>query len=247
MSEPKTSLRQAKKEESNLESFLRIAGYEPGKPTRFVSIEELKEQNKDLIFNNGGPWCRFDGSFGKKYKAVKVFSNLRIQYSWDPEDDEKQAIGQEVSQFPKKKVSGNPIAYLKVVGEKSFEQTTRAIRKDIRDVLIKQPCVVCGSSSSLEIDHKNGLYNNPRVLNLKTQVVEDFQTLCKHCNDQKRQTYKWQTKHNKRYPAELIPMLAALKISYTEGNETLNKDDPDAMIGTFWYDPVAFLSSCKKS
>jgi hypothetical protein len=53
MTEPKTSLRQAKKEESNLESFLRIAGYEKGKPTRFVSIEELKEQNRYLIFNNG--------------------------------------------------------------------------------------------------------------------------------------------------------------------------------------------------
>jgi hypothetical protein len=155
-------------------------------------------------------------------------------------------IEEEVSHFSKKKVTGNPIAYLKIVGEKPCEPSSRAIRKDIRHVLSKQPCVVCGSSSVIEIDHKNGLYNNPRVLNLKTQTIDDFQPLCKHCNDQKRQTYKWQTANNKRYPADLIPMLADLQFSYTQGNETFRKDDPDAMVGTFWYDPVAFMKECKK-
>ena len=39
-------------------------------------------------------------------------------------------------------------------------------------------CIVCGSASDIVIDHKNDLYNDPRVLNSDTQVPDDFQTLC---------------------------------------------------------------------
>lgn len=56
---------------------------------------------------------------------------------------------------------------------------------------------ICGSKSHLVTDHKNDLYNDIRVLNSKTQTVDDFQCLCNHCNLQKRQISK-QTKIEKK-------------------------------------------------
>ena len=54
----------------------------------------------------------------------------------------------------------------------------RPIRDDIRKALKDQPCVVCGSRSSIVLDHKNDLYNDPRVLDTATQTIDDFQPLC---------------------------------------------------------------------
>ena len=57
----------------------------------------------------------------------------------------------------------------------------------------------------------------------------------------KRQTYVWQKKNNKRYPATNIPMLLHYGIKYVEGDETYDPKDPNAMVGTYWYDPVEFM------
>lgn len=47
------------------------------------------------------------------------------------------------------------------------------------------PCVWCGSTSYMVTDHKNDLYNDPCVLDCKTQTRDDFQSSCTHCNLQK--------------------------------------------------------------
>ena len=67
------------------------------------------------------------------------------------------------------------------------EVILRPIRIDIRKALSKCPCAHCGSSAGVVIDHKNDMYNDPRVLCVKTQFLSDFQALCTHCNLQKRQ------------------------------------------------------------
>jgi hypothetical protein len=135
---------------------------------------------------------------------------------------------------------GNGIEFLRIIGINIIdEKTTRSIRSDIKIHFKNKCCVVCGNSKT-EIDHKNGLYNNPRVNKTETQTIDDFQALCKHCNDQKRQTYVWQKKHNKRYPATEIPMFLYFGIQYTEGDESFDPHDPNAMIGTYWYDPIDF-------
>ena len=46
--------------------------------------------------------------------------------------------------------------------------------QDIKDYYKQKPCVVCGKKTNIQIDHKNGLYNNPRVNNTKTQKREEF-------------------------------------------------------------------------
>ena len=122
---------------------------------------------------------------------------------------------------------------------------TRPIRDDISKYHKKNGCVVCGSMSDLVADHKNDLYNDPRVLDTKTQTIDDFQCLCNHCNLQKRQIAKKTLETGERYGATNIPSLAIFGIDFIEGDKTFNKDDKNAMIGTYWYDPIKFMNYIK--
>ena len=40
-------------------------------------------------------------------------------------------------------------------------------------------------------------------------------------------------------------MLKVFGINFINGDETYNPDDVDAMKGTYWYDPVAFMKGIK--
>ena len=101
----------------------------------------------------------------------------------------------------------------------------RPIRDDIHKYHKSTSCVVCGSQSDLVTDHKNDLYNDDRVLDIKTQTKEDFQCLCNHCNLQKRQIAKKTIETGKRYGATNIPSLAVFGIDFIEGDETFDKDN----------------------
>ena len=107
----------------------------------------------------------------------------------------------------------------------------RTIREDIRKFHILTGCLVCGSHSALVIDHKNDLYNDPRVLSPTTQTTEDFQCLCTHCNLQKRQVCKRTKESGLRYKATNIPQLIMFGIDFIEGDETFDSKDPNAMVG----------------
>lgn len=122
----------------------------------------------------------------------------------------------------------------------------RPIRDDIHKYHKSQGfCVVCGSQSYLVTDHKNDLYNDARVLDKKTQTKEDFQCLCNHCNLQKRQILKKTMETGKRYGATNIPSLSGFGIDFIEGDETFDKNNVNAMVGTYWYDPVKFMDYIK--
>ena len=123
---------------------------------------------------------------------------------------------------------------------------TRPIRTDIRKHHKKNGCVVCGSHSDLVTDHKNDLYNNPLVLNTKTQTIDDFQCLCNHCNLQKRQVSKKTKEIGKRIGATTIPTYAVFGIDFVEGDETFDEKDINAMVGTYWYDPVEFAKKIRE-
>ena len=107
-------------------------------------------------------------------------------------------------------------------------------------------CVVCGSHSDLVTDHKNDLYNDSRVLNLATQTVDDFQCLCNHCNLQKRQVSKVTKEKGCRVGATTIPSLAIWGVDFVSGDETFDDSDVNAMVGTYWYDPVEFMIKLKQ-
>jgi len=224
---------------SNIHKFLQLAQYDNvSKRSRLVCCDEFTGDYQTLENKNGGGWCRLDGSFGKKYKVFTVKKNGTIKYSWDPSEEEIAEIRQMIP--PNNGGSGNAIHYIMVYGEQNLS-SARPISQAIRDALCKQPCVACGSNSNIEIDHKNGLYNDPRVLSAQTQTVDDFQPLCKHCNDQKRQTIKKMKETGVRHSACDIPSLRMLGFDYVGGDTSYDINDPNTMVGTYWYDPVAFM------
>ncbi len=68
----------------------------------------------------------------------------------------------------------------------------QSIRQDIKNYYSQQCCAMCGArgnseNTQIEIDHKDGRKDDSRVSDLNTQTFDDFQALCKACNDKKRQ------------------------------------------------------------
>ena len=228
---------------SNISRFLELSQYNPEtKRSRMVCCDEFTGDYQYLENKNGGSWCRFDGSFGKKYKVVTVKKNGRVKYSWDPEDTEIEEIQ---TMIPPSDGVGIWIHHIMIYGEQNLD-SSRPIGQSVRDALSAGPCVSCGTNSNIEIDHKNGLYNDPRVLTLTGQTVDDFQPLCKHCNDQKRQTYKKMKETGIRYRATSIPALKMFGIDYIAGDASYDINDPNTMIGTYLYDPVEFMTVLAK-
>ncbi len=130
----------------------------------------------------------------------------------------------------------------------------RTIRKDINDYYKKQPCTLCGSNSSLVVDHKNDLYNDPRVLNTKTQTLEDFQTLCNHCNLQKRQICKKEKETGLLYSALNIPFIQPFKNEFfvVDGkfiweNAKLDTNDINCKSNSFWTDIPKHMEKIRDS
>lgn len=141
------------------------------------------------------------------------------------------------------KKEGNKVIKIKLNGfdkENNNFNKKRPIRKDIINYYKNKTCVVCGSNSSLVTDHKNDLSNDTRVLNAETQTIDDFQSLCTHCNLQTREICKKTIETNKRYGATNIPSLKIFGIDFIEGDENFDKNDINAMKGTYWYDPIEF-------
>jgi len=140
------------------------------------------------------------------------------------------------------------ITALRTVGfsDNHLYGASRPIRKDIHTHHKAIGCVVCGSHSDLVTDHKNDLYNDPRVLDAKTQTLDDFQCLCNHCNLQKRQVSKTTKETGVRFSAMRIPSLAIWGVGFVDGDETFDADDVmNAMVGTYWHDPVEFMKKLK--
>ena len=231
------------KKKSNLEVFKDLASYNSEtNVSRWVCVDEFVNDYKCLKLGNGGGWCRFDGIFGKKYMVCTVKKNGQLRFSWDQTEEQELQIHQSLLSSPYSKSFDKDVSiYLIKICGLLDGNSARPIRKSIRDALKNLPCVTCGSTSNIEIDHKNGLCNNPLVMSAKTQVQSDFQPLCKHCNDQKRETYNQMKKTGIRHPATMIPCLKVFGVDYIAGNQTFQLNDPNAMVGTYWYDPVKFM------
>ena len=237
-------------ENSKIDLFKTLGGYnEATCKTRIVNTAEFTGKYSGLACSNGGSWCRFDGPFGKKYKTVTVKRNGTNRKSWDSSDEENKEIDEIIKADMKNRNDsfscGTAIYLIMIYGTQDIDGS-RAIRKEIRDAIVKNPCVNCGTKSNIECDHKNDLYNDPRVNVTSTQRLDDFQSLCKHCNDQKRQIAKETKASNKRYGATRIPSLAIFGIDFIEGTEDFNPKNIAAMVGTYWYDPVAFMTHIKE-
>ncbi|EJB67277.1 type II restriction enzyme NlaIII [Helicobacter pylori Hp H-45] len=69
---------------------------------------------------------------------------------------------------------------------------------------------MCGTrgnseNTQIEVDHKDGRKDDPRVSDSNAQTFDDFQALCKACNDKKRQVCKECKETDHRFKATKIP------------------------------------------
>ncbi len=180
--------------------------YDPDDPTscfsREIPISELKNIHPGFESTNGCQWARSDGSYlGNKYKIKRP------------------------------KVGGKVFAIQLDGPNSNSVKKFRGIRKDIRDIISKQRCVILDVSSNIEVDHKNGKYDELSNIQLDEQKINDFQPLSKAANDAKRQHCKDCVRSGKRYDAR--------KLGYKEG-WVVGDENTSPCIGCYWYDPKRF-------
>lgn len=187
------------------ELFLKLAQPDENGESRWVYVTEFVGEYATLKFGNGASWARKESTLAKNYKI----------------------------EFDKSITPGNGIDALRLTGrnEDNFSQyISAAIKKKIKS----QRCVVLGTSNP-EVDHKNGMKNESRVMQNEEQKLTDFQPLSKAANDAKRQYCKECRKSGIRYDAKLL----GYPMSYYSGTANHNHEET-ACIGCYWYDPLEF-------
>ena len=196
--------------------------------TKFLSIDEIRKNN--LYWGGNGVGDRFAN---KKFNYCVLYSNSSIKYYSEKEDDK---IPNEFLNIKKTTKSG-------IIGifvfSKRIQNENRPIKKKIQKEITKQSCVICGKTKTI-CDHKNDLYNDPRVIKLETQTMDDFQPLCNHCNLQKRQICKDEKNEQKIYSAKNIEGYKKYLFEFPWEKKVWNKNDINCKVDTYWYDPVEF-------
>lgn len=187
------------------ELFLKLAQPNEFGFSRWVLVEEFVGEYADLKFGNGASWARKESALAKKYKI----------------------------EFDKSITRGNGIDALRLAGlndDETSQYISAAIRKEIKS----RRCVILGTSNP-EVDHKNGMKNESRVMKNENQKLSDFQPLSKAANDAKRQFCKECKACGIRYDAKLLgyPMSYYFGVAEHHGEE-------NACVGCYWYDPLEF-------
>jgi predicted DNA-binding protein len=115
---------------------------------------------------------------------------------------------------------------------------SRAIPQEVRKVALEKSghkCIWCGSTDRLEVDHKNGRYNNV------SNNVNDFQILCKSCNDKKRERCKKCVLTGQRFNVQSSISNILFKSPFTCGDGKYN--DMIGCKGCFLYDIEDFYTN----
>lgn len=197
------------------ELFIDLARPDSKGVSRWVNVKEFKGKYVGLTLGNGGSWTRSSSTLAKNY-IVETDKTLS---------------------------AGNKIDRVRLVGKRKIV-VNQGIRIDIKNDIRKRRCVVL-DVSQVEVDHKNGRKmkkgGDARVLNSKTQTLDDFQPLSKAANNAKRQHCKDCAKNNIRFDAKLI----GYPISYYKGSKE-HSGKPNGCVGCFWYDPIEFRKYLKK-
>lgn len=202
--------------------------------TRIVPTTEIKEHYAEFYWGGNGLGDRFAN---KGYNYSVLYANKKqVSYSQNEDEIEAHLIDKF---FDEEYKEGKGIVGIFIHSKRSNVES-RPINKRILDVIKKQNCVVCGTSSDIVCDHKNDLYNDERVLTVKTQKVSDFQPLCNHCNLQKRQVCKKEKETRKLYSAKNITRYTVYPFDFPWEKKVFDENDVDCKKDTYWYDPVAF-------
>lgn len=198
-------------EKTPRELFLELAKPDENGVSRWVMSTEFVGEYSGLFTRNGGNWYRASSSLGREYIILT----------------------------DKTLTPGIRTDAIKLNGRREQVRGSEAIREDIKNEIRKKRCVILGTSSPVP-DHKNGRKNDERVLNLRTQNIDDFQPLSTTANYAKRQHCKSCSETGNRYDAKNL----GYPISFTKGGVEYANDL--GCIGCFWYDPVDFRKHLKK-
>jgi len=194
------------------ELFLKLAEPDENGYSRWVRVEEFVGEYSALKFGNGMSWARKESTLAKKY-IIETNKNL---------------------------TSGNSVDAIRLAGFNS-DNSSQYISAAIKKVIKSKRCVVLGTSNP-EVDHKNGMKNESRVMQNEDQKLSDFQPLSKAANDAKRQFCKECRETGIRYDAKLL----GYPMSYYFGGATHHGEE-NACIGCYWYDPLEFKRHLKPS
>lgn len=193
------------------ELFLSLAKPNDQGVSRWVNVNEFVGKYSALSFGNGASWARKESTLAKKF----------------------------IIEFDKSLTPGNGIDAIRLNGfnNGNFSQH---IKSEIKKAIKSQRCVILGTSNP-EVDHKNGMKNEARVMTISNQKLSDFQPLSKAANDAKRQFCKECKRTKIRFDAKKL----GYPMSYYEGKATHNFEE-DACIGCYWYDPLEFKRHLKE-
>jgi hypothetical protein len=128
--------------------------------------------------------------------------------------------------------------FIQLVGIKT-KDNQRPIRDDIRKDIENEKCSHTSfggnSSNKIIVDHRNGRYDDERVLNTETQTKDDFQPLCNQANLQKRTHCLNCVKTGLRFDAKTL----GYPKSVCEGSLKYE----GTCVGCYWHDPIRFRGS----
>ncbi len=191
---------------TKIELWEQLAQPDENGVTRWVSVEEFVGEYQGLQLLNGAGWSRDDGPFGRKYIIER---NKTI-------------------------TPGNRTDAIRTVGFFTDNTYAAYIDPNIKKIIKSQRCAVLGTSNP-EVDHKNGMKNEDRVMQNENQKVSDFQPLSKAANDAKRQYCKECKASGVRFDAKKL----GYPMSYYVGGKHHHNEE-NACVGCYWYDPLEF-------
>ena len=193
-------------------------------------------------YTSGDGIFRSDGWLGKRYLFIRYSKSLDLKKCSNAlrgvglSSELRDTIIRTHASLTFEK-SGTTVEFIQFFGVATkYEDTKAPIRVDIRRTICAMPCANCGTQVDIQCDHKNDLYNDPRVKSLDTQTIDDFQPLCRHCNSVKREVKARMLVDKKRYRASQLGFL----VDFTHGDDTLDLTDPMWYVGTYWGDCRAF-------
>ncbi len=201
----------AKRKKTKAELFIELAQPDEKGCSRWVETSEFTDKYERLKLGNGFDFGRKESPLAQKY----------------------------IIETDKKRTPGVGIDAIRLNGFKEDDPFTQYIRPEIKKAIRKQHCAVLGTSDP-EVDHKNGMKNEGRVMKNEDQKLSDFQPLSKAANDAKRQYCKECRRTGIRYDAKKL----GYPISYYAGGANHNMEE-DACVGCYWYDPLEFKKHLK--
>lgn len=166
-----------------------------------IFIEDLiNKYGEQFKSNNGCQWARKGSKLDKRYILVRI---------------QAKDIGG----------TGNKVVAIQTKGIRKTVEN-HSIPLVVRNSLKGKPCAVLNViTSDMEIDHKNGKYND------ENYDENDFQPLSKSVNDAKREHCKRCNSTGCRFKASVL----GYKVDFTKGDEKSTFCE-----GCYWYDPKLF-------